>query len=167
MPEETLKADLSSALTSPFGLPFSRSGSCSPVALQVGTLLPFCSSLLPLSNPFPALPRRWRGAGAALDRGAARLVARHGDKVCLNCVCSDCGCLPSVRDQTLLLIVSGQLAARGCGVRAVFVPTCVIWVTSATQTEFTAAFSWFLSRGPPVLRTWLLFLLPGMEQHQQ
>lgn len=50
-----------------------------------------------------------------------------------------------------------QLGARRRGVRAVFVPTCVIGFISATQTELTAAFSWVLSQGPPVLHTRLLF----------
>lgn len=54
-----------------------------------------------------------------------------------------------------------QLGARRRGVRAVFVPTCVICFISATQTEFTAAFSRVLSQGPPVLHTWLLFYYLG------
>lgn len=54
-----------------------------------------------------------------------------------------------------------QLGAHHRGVRAVFVSTCVICFISATQTEFTAPFSWVLSQGPPVLHTWLLFYYLG------
>lgn len=56
-----------------------------------------------------------------------------------------------------------QLGARRRGVRAVFVPTCVIGFISATQTELTAAFSWVLSQGPPVLHTRLLFYYLGWK----